>query len=98
MKRLVVVLAAIPVILAAVISTVVVHVVIGAAPIYTTRTFAFVDPVELLASAALGAVCAPIGVGFLRLLSRTDPWWRGLPLPVRPGVGGGRVPAARRRP
>jgi CIC family chloride channel protein len=80
--------AAIPVMLAAVIATVVVHVVIGAAPIYTTRTFAFVDPVELFAYAALGAVCAPVGVGFLRLLSRTETWWRKLPMPMRPAVGG----------
>jgi CIC family chloride channel protein len=80
--------AAIPVMLAAVIATVVVHVVSGGAPLYTTRTFAFVDPVELLAYAALGAVCAPVGVGFLRLLSRTEGWWRKLPMPVRPAVGG----------
>ncbi|HEX7700079.1 MAG TPA: chloride channel protein, partial [Kofleriaceae bacterium] len=80
--------AAIPVMLAAVIATVVVHIVIGAAPIYTTRTFAFVDPVELLAYAGLGVVCAPVGVGFLRLLSRTERWWRTLPMPARPAVGG----------
>jgi chloride channel protein, CIC family len=80
--------AAIPVMIAAVIATVVVHLVIGAAPIYTTRTFAFVDPVELLAYAGLGVACAPIGVGFLRLLSRTEQWWRMVPMPVRPAVGG----------
>jgi len=80
--------AAIPAMIAAVIATVVVHQVIGAAPIYTTRTFAFVDPVELVAYAVLGAIAAPIGVGFLRLLSRADGWWKKLPLPSRPAIGG----------
>ena len=80
--------AAIPVMVAAVIATVVVHIVIGAAPIYTTRTFAFVDPVELLAYAGLGVACAPVGVGFLRLLSRTERWWQKLPMPARPAIGG----------
>ena len=80
--------AAIPAILAAVIATVVVHVFVGAAPIYTTRTFAFVDPIELVAYAGLGVVAAPIGVGFLRLLSHAGDWWKRIPLPARPAVGG----------
>ncbi|HEY0253767.1 MAG TPA: chloride channel protein [Kofleriaceae bacterium] len=80
--------AAIPVMVAAVIATVVVHIFVGGAPIYTTRTFSFVDPVELVAYALLGIVCAPVGVAFLRLLSRVDPLWQRLPLPARPAIGG----------
>jgi len=80
--------AAVPVMIASVIATAVVHLAIGAAPLYTTRTFASVDPVELVAYAALGVVIAPIGVGFLRLLSLAERWWRHLPMPARPAVGG----------
>jgi len=46
--------AAIPVMVAAVVATVVIHVTVGSAPIYTTRTFALVDPYELVGFAALG--------------------------------------------
>ncbi len=80
--------AAIPVILASVIATVVIHLAVGGAPLYTTRAFHIVDPVELFAYAGLGVVCAPIGVAFLRLLSRTEGWWRRLPMPARPAIGG----------
>jgi CIC family chloride channel protein len=80
--------AAIPVMVAAVIATVVIHITVGSAPIYTTRTFALVDPYELVGFAVLGIACAPIGVGFLRWLSLTERWWSRLPLPVRPAVGG----------
>ena len=80
--------AAIPVMVAAVIATVVIHVTVGSAPIYTTRTFALVDPYELVGFAALGILCAPLGVGFLRWLSLTERWWSKLPLPARPAIGG----------
>ena len=80
--------AAIPVMVAAVIATVVIHVTVGSAPLYTTRTFALVDPYELVAFAVLGIACAPLGVGFLRWLSVTERWWSRLPLPVRPAIGG----------
>ncbi|MFT3694260.1 MAG: chloride channel protein [Kofleriaceae bacterium] len=80
--------AAVPVMVAAVIATVVVHIFVGGAPIYTTRTFTFVDPVELIAYALLGIACAPLGVFFLRLLSRIEPWWKLVPLPARPAIGG----------
>jgi CIC family chloride channel protein len=80
--------AAIPVMVAAVIATVVIHVTVGSAPIYTTRTFTLVDPFELVGFAVLGVACAPMGVGFLRWLSLTERWWSRLPLPVRPAIGG----------
>jgi CIC family chloride channel protein len=80
--------AAIPVMVAAVIATVVIHVTVGSAPIYTTRTFTLVDPYELVGFAVLGVACAPMGVGFLRWLSLTERWWSRLPLPVRPAIGG----------
>ncbi len=80
--------AAVPVMLAAVIATVVTRAAIGAGPLYTMRSFAIVDPWELLGYAGLGLICAPAGVLFLRILSRTDGWWRALPLPIRPAIGG----------
>jgi CIC family chloride channel protein len=80
--------AAVPVILSAVIATVVTRMAVGAGPLYTTRAFAVVDPWELLAYAGLGLICAPVGVVFLRLLWRTEGWWHRLPLPVRPAIGG----------
>jgi len=80
--------AAIPVMVAAVIATVVIHVTVGAAPIYTTRNFTLVDPYELVGFAVLGIAAAPMGVMFLRWLSLTQRWWSRLPLPVRPAIGG----------
>src|SRR5258706_149692 len=80
--------AAVPVLVAAVIATVVTHELVGGAPLYGAHTFATPPPVELLAFAALGVLAAPVGVGFLRLLSRIERSWRALPMPVRPAVGG----------
>lgn len=80
--------AAIPVMVAAVVATVVLHIFVGGAPIYTTRTFSFVDLVELPSYALLGIASAPLGVFFLRLLSRVEPWWKKLPNPARPAIGG----------
>ena len=80
--------AAIPVMIAAVIATVVTRLAMGDAPLYGVRAFAAPDPIELVAFAGLGIVAAPLGVGFLRLLSRAEGWWRKLPLPFRPSIGG----------
>ncbi len=80
--------AAIPVVIAAVIATVVTRLVMGDAPLYGVRAFVAPDPIELFVFAGLGVISAPLGVGFLRLLSRSDGWWRKLPLPIRPALGG----------
>jgi CIC family chloride channel protein len=52
------------------------------------RSFETRADVELLAFAGLGLVLAPIDVGFLRGLSAVDRWWRKLPQPWRPALGG----------
>lgn len=80
--------AAVPMILASVIATVLTRLAIGTAPLYGLRDFGAPGAVELLSFAGLGLVAAPIGVGFLRLLGMADRWWRKLPLPVRPAAGG----------
>jgi CIC family chloride channel protein len=80
--------AAVPVMLAAVIATMVTREVVGAGPLYTVRAFAIGDPWELVGYAGLGLLCAPVGVLFLRILWRTERWWQRLPFPVRPAIGG----------
>jgi CIC family chloride channel protein len=80
--------AAVPVLVAAVIATVVTREVVGGGPLYGPHAFATPGPVELLAFAALGVLAAPVGVGFLRVLSRVERYWRTLPMPVRPALGG----------
>ena len=80
--------AAVPVMLAAVIATIVTRVAVGSGPLYTMREFAITEPWELLGYAGLGLICAPVGVLFLRILGRTEGWWRTLPMPVRPAIGG----------
>jgi len=80
--------ATVPVLASAVIATVLVRLATGAAPLYGIRTITAPDPLELFGFAGLGLVAAPLGVGFLRLLSRVEGWWRRLPQPVRPAAGG----------
>jgi CIC family chloride channel protein len=80
--------AAVTILVASVIATVVTRFVIGAAPLYGLRDFNSPAPIELLAFAGLGIVAAPIGVGFLRLLSLTERLWRKVPMPFRPTLGG----------
>ncbi len=80
--------AVVPMLVASVIATVITRYVVGAAPIYGLRAFDAPHPIELFAFAGLGLVAAPVGVGFLRLLSFADRMWRHLPLPVRPAAGG----------
>ena len=79
--------AAVPMLLATVIATVVTRFAMGDAPIYGRHDFG-APPIELLAFAGLGLVAAPVGVLFLRLLGRVETWWRVLPLPLRPAAGG----------
>jgi chloride channel protein, CIC family len=80
--------ATVPVLIAAVLATVLVRLVTGPAPLYGFRGIAAPDPIELVAFAGLGLIAAPLGVGFLRLLSRAEKLWRHLPQPWRPAAGG----------
>ena len=79
--------AAVPIIVATVVATVLTRLAMGDAPIYGRHDFG-APPIELLAFAGLGLVAAPLGVAFLRLLSFVEAGWRKLPLPVRPAAGG----------
>ena len=80
--------AMVPVLIASVIATIVLHAYSGAAPLYGIRKFDTLGPVELVAIPALALAVAPLGVGFLRLLGLAERGWRTLPLPWRPALGG----------
>jgi CIC family chloride channel protein len=80
--------AIVPMLIAVVIATIATRYVVGGAPLYGVRAFGLGSPAELLAFAGLGLVCAPVGVGFLRLLGLADRTWRKLPMPWRPALGG----------
>jgi chloride channel protein, CIC family len=80
--------AVVPMLIASVIATVITRYVVGAAPLDGLRIFTAPHAIELFAFAGLGLVAAPVGVGFLRLLSFADRVWKHLPLPVRPAAGG----------
>jgi CIC family chloride channel protein len=80
--------AIVPMLVAVVIATIATRYVVGGAPLYGEHAFQLGSPVELLAFAGLGLACAPVGVGFLRLLGHVDRAWRKLPLPFRPALGG----------
>jgi CIC family chloride channel protein len=79
--------AAVPIVLASVVATVLTRLAMGEAPIYGRHDFG-ATPLELVAFAGLGLVAAPLGVVFLRLLSYVEHLWRKLPMPVRPAAGG----------
>lgn len=80
--------AAVPVLGASVIATVITRLVLGGAPLYGVRDFTLPSSVELIAYAGLGLIAAPVGVGFLRLLALVERYWRKLPMPARPALGG----------
>jgi len=80
--------AAVPVLLASVIATVITRYAMGYAPLYGLRDFGSPAPIELLAFAGLGLLSAPLGVLFLRLLGFAEQGFRKLPMPARPAVGG----------
>jgi CIC family chloride channel protein len=80
--------AAVPILLASVISTIITQYALGDMPLYGLRNFGVLAPVELLAFAGLGLVSAPLGVAFLQLLSVADRAWRKLPVPARSAAGG----------
>lgn len=79
--------AAVPMVLATVVATMLTRLAMGDAPIYGRHDFS-VPAAELVAFAGLGLVAAPVGVAFLRLVSVVEGWWRALPMPVRPALGG----------
>ncbi len=78
---------AVPVLIASVVATVVTRVVVGEATLYSVPELA-PHPFELVAFAGLGILCAPIGVGFLRVLALADRGWRHIPVPWRSLAGG----------
>ncbi|HEX3479576.1 MAG TPA: chloride channel protein [Kofleriaceae bacterium] len=80
--------AIVPMLIAVVIATLATRYAVGGAPLYGVRTFQIGSPVELLAVAGLGALAAPVGVGFLRLLGIAGTLWRKLPPPWRTAAGG----------
>jgi CIC family chloride channel protein len=80
--------AAVPVLIASVIATVITRYALGPAPLYGLRDFGVPAPLELFAFAGLGLLSAPVGVMFLRLLSLADALWHKIPIPWRPGAGG----------
>ncbi|HEX2691443.1 MAG TPA: chloride channel protein [Kofleriaceae bacterium] len=80
--------AIVPMLVAVVIATIATRYAVGGAPLYGVRSFALGSPGELVAFAGLGLVAAPIGVGFLRLVSLAGNIWRKVPMPWRPALGG----------
>jgi CIC family chloride channel protein len=80
--------AAVPILLAAVVATVITQYSVGGAPLYGHRDWGGVAPIELLAFAGLGVIAAPVGVLFLRLLAYAERGWRRLPVPARSAAGG----------
>jgi CIC family chloride channel protein len=79
--------AVVPVAITTVLSTVITRLALGGDPIYGIKTFTSISLWELFAFAGVGLVCAPLGVGFLRLLSLVERGFRKLPLPARPAIG-----------
>lgn len=80
--------AAVPILLASVIATVITQYAVGGAPLYGLRDFGRIAPIELLAFAALGLAAAPLAVMFLRMLALVERGWRRLPVPARSAAGG----------
>jgi CIC family chloride channel protein len=80
--------AAVPIVLASVIATVITRLAVGSAPLYGMHAQGTWQLAELAAFAVLGVLAAPVGVGFLRVLSLAEHGWSRLPLPWRPALGG----------
>lgn len=80
--------AAVPILLASVVATVITQYAAGGAPLYGHRDFGAVSPAQLIAFAGLGVIAAPVGVLFLRLLAYAERAWRLLPVPARSAAGG----------
>jgi CIC family chloride channel protein len=79
--------AVVPVAITTVLATVLTRLVLGGDPLYGVKTFTSISMVELVAFAGLGLMAAPLGVGFLRLLSLVERAFAKLPLPARPAIG-----------
>src|SRR5690606_20410027 len=78
----------VPTLIATVIATGLTRLVVGEGPLYGQRAFVLSDVRELIAFAALGAVCALVAWGFTRLVSITARGFRMLPPPWRQAAGG----------
>lgn len=79
--------AVVPVAITTVLATVITRLVLGGDPLYGMRMFTSISLYELVAFAGVGLLTAPLGVGFLRLLSLVERAFRKVPLPARPAVG-----------
>ena len=79
--------AVVPVAITTVLATVITRLALGGGPLYGAKAFTSISLYELVAFAGVGLVCAPLGVGFLRLLSLVERGFRKLPLPARPALG-----------
>ena len=79
--------AVVPVAITTVLATVITRLVLGGDPLYGVKTFTSISTVELVAFAGVGLMAAPLGVGFLRLVSLVERGFAKLPLPFRPAVG-----------
>lgn len=79
--------AIVPVTITTVLSTIITRLALGEAPIYGVRAFSALSLYELIAFAGLGLLAAPLGVGFLRLLSFVERGFRKIPMPARPAIG-----------
>ncbi|MEW5914565.1 MAG: chloride channel protein [Thermodesulfobacteriota bacterium] len=82
--------AIIPCVISSVIAYSLFTIVFGFQPIFATPGFAFRDPRELLAYAALGLLCAPVGALYVKTFYGTRDAFRRLKLPrhFRPMLGG----------
>ena len=79
--------AVVPVAITTVLATVITRLSLGGDPLYGIKTFSSISLYELAAFAGVGVIAAPLGVGFLRLVSFVERGFAKLPLPARPAIG-----------
>lgn len=79
--------AVVPVAITTVLATVITRIALGGDPIYGLRSFSSISLYELIAFAGVGLLAAPLGVGFLRLLSLVERAFRRIPHPARSALG-----------
>lgn len=82
--------AILPALVATTIATALMRASVGEGAIYGQRVFHLQSPLELIAFAGLGIVCALVAQGFMRMLTLGETLFRrsGLALPWRPALGG----------
>jgi CIC family chloride channel protein len=78
----------VPVLFAAMLSTILTRAVIGEGPIYGAHAFTLTAPIELVAYVGLGIIAALVGVGVLRALELAERAWDRVPVPWRSAAGG----------